>query len=73
MIILGKNNRPISKEIYQDKQIIPAWRQSASNGLKSGNNKGLQDYEVINNTLYKKIDKKKYLDLQKGGVKNGTN
>lgn len=73
MIILDKNNKPISSEIFNDKQIIPSWRKSCLNEQKSTNEDKLKDYVCIKGQLYKKIEKKKYLNVANGGVVYGTN
>lgn len=71
MIILDKNNKPVSSEIYNDKQIIPSWRKSCLNEQKNTNESKLKDYVCIKGQLYKKIEKKKYLNVANGGVENG--
>lgn len=68
MIILDKNNKPISSEIFNDKQIIPSWRKSCLNEQKNTNENKLKDYVCIKGQLYKKIEKKKYLNVANGGV-----
>ena len=73
MIMLDKNNKPISSEIFNDKQIIPSWRKSCLNEPESTNNGKLKDYVCIKGQLYKKIEKKKYLNVANGGVIYGTN
>lgn len=62
MIILDKNNKPISKEIENDRVILPAWRKDAPKPVKK------DDRVIINNTLYRKIDKNKYYNIKTGVV-----
>ena len=71
MIILDKNNKPISSEIFNDKQIIPSWRKNCLNERKSTNKSKLNDYVCINGILYKQIEDNKYLNVANGGVENG--
>jgi hypothetical protein len=73
MIILDKNNKPISSEIFNDKQIIPSWRKGCLNEQKSTNKSKLNDYVCINGVLYKQIEDNKYLNVANGGVIYGTN
>lgn len=73
MIILDKNNKPISSEIFNDKQIIPSWRKSGEKAAKKQQKSKLNDYVCINGVLYKQIEDNKYLNVANGGVVYGTN
>lgn len=62
MITLDKNNKPISKEIDKDRELLPAWRKNAPIPVKKDNR------VILDKTLYKKIDKNKYYNLKTGVV-----
>ena len=62
MITLDKNNKPISKEIDKDRELLPAWRKDATIHVKKDNR------VILDKTLYKKIDKNKYYNLKTGVV-----
>ena len=62
MITLDKNNKPISKEIDKDRELLPAWRKDATIPVKKDNR------VILDKTLYKKIDKNKYYNLKTGVV-----
>ena len=62
MITLDKNNKPISKEIDKDRELLPAWRKNAHIPVKKDNR------VILDKTLYKKIDKNKYYNLKTGVV-----